>query len=46
MSLHLKAVQISKANGIMPEIRKVTGGKERSIPKKEKSLIYLAIHTS
>ena len=31
-----KAVQISKANGIMPEIRKVTGGKEKSLCKKGK----------
>lgn len=36
MSLHLKAVQISKANGIMPEIRKVTRGKEKSLCKKGK----------
>ena len=36
MILHLKAVQISKANKIMPEIRKVTGGKEKSLCKKGK----------
>ena len=33
MRLHFKAVEISKANRIMPEIRKAIGGKEESLCK-------------